>query len=100
MRTLPFLCACAALLGAAQNQVRPQVHITPLLELDRDASNASLSPDGKTLAFDWCKPDSSCGIYTRPSTGGPATLLVRAGDRDGFPTIPRWSPSGNMVAFM
>jgi len=53
----------------------------------------SLSPDGKTLAFYWFKPDSS-GIYTRPLAGGQVRLLA------GNASSPYWSPDGKQIAFV
>jgi Tol biopolymer transport system component len=79
-----------------------QIQIASLLDdLAGETDGPSLSPDGKTLAFDWCRPapDNSCGIYTRPLAGGPAKLFVSGHNRDGFVSGPRWSPDGKTVAF-
>ena len=58
-----------------------------------------LSPDGKTLAFEWEKPDLSWKIYLRPFRGGEAVDFVGRDDRDGSPGDPRWSPDGTEIAF-
>ena len=60
VRALGWISSSVILLGTALAQVQ----ITPLFELEGETSAPSLSPDGKTLVFDWCKPDYSCGIYT------------------------------------
>jgi Tol biopolymer transport system component len=95
VRKLRLLIACAALLPLASAQVQ----IKPLLDLDGETSAPTLSPDGKTLAFQWCKPDYSCGIYTRPLSGGPVKLFATQDNRIGTPDDPVWSPDGNIIAF-
>jgi Tol biopolymer transport system component len=71
-----------------------QIQVTPFVDPDRETSDPSLSPDGKTLAFHWCKPDYSCGIYTRPLAGGDIELLAGSEPTDSLPFLPRWSPDG------
>ena len=70
-----------------------------LEKLDAETSEPSLSPDGKTLAFSWCKPDYTCAIYTRPFAGGETKLLAGKDDKDGTPYDPKWSPDGRSLAF-
>jgi Tol biopolymer transport system component len=89
------LCASIVLLACATAQIRVEI----LAELDSQTSNPSLSPDGKTLAFEWCKPDYSCAIYTRPIQGGEPKLLVPRDSHLHLPSYPRWSPDGRMLAF-
>jgi len=71
-----------------------------LLALDGQTSEPNLSPDGKTLAFDWCKPDYSCGIYTRPLAGGEIEVLAGKDVKKSMPLSPRWSPDGKRISFV
>lgn len=76
-----------------------QATITPVIDLPREASEASLSPDGKTIAFNWCNADFDCGIYTRPLAGGIVRYLAGK-DREGATAFaPRWSPDGRRVLY-
>jgi Tol biopolymer transport system component len=80
--------------------ISAQVRMKPLLDLDGVTSEPSLSPDGKTLAFSWCQPDySACGVYTRLLDGGAVHLLAGTDKEEGLATVPRWSPTGNRIAF-
>jgi len=94
-QTLRLLCGLSASLGFALAQVQ----VESLLALDGQTSEASLSSDGKTLAFSWCKPDYSCGLYTRPFAGGEVKLLTGKDPKEGLPAYPRWSPDGKRIAF-
>lgn len=75
-----------------------QVQITPLFDLPGETSDPVLSPDGKTLAFEWWKPDYSFGIYIRPFAGGEVRLLAGKNDKVPSASDPRWSPDGKRVA--
>jgi tricorn protease len=61
-------------------------------EVIRLASNPALSPDGKTLAFDW-----DGDIWTVPAAGGVARRLTQHPARD---REPRFSPDGKQLAFI
>lgn len=93
--------AIAVLIGLILSNASGQVQIRPLLDdLGADAGSpgsAGLSPDGKTLVFEWCSRNVGCGIYTRPLAGGPMKLMV-GGDHPGLLGMPQWSPDGKMIA--
>ena len=90
-RILHALCLYPLLLAPASAQVRLQ----PILEVAGETSSPSLSPDGKTLAFEWSTSGNPDGIYTRPLEGGEPKLLV-----EGSLLDPKWSPDGRKLAFM
>jgi tricorn protease len=61
-------------------------------EVIRLANNPALSPDGKTLAFDW-----DGDIWSVPAAGGVARRLTQHPARD---REPRFSPDGGQLAFV
>jgi Tol biopolymer transport system component len=96
-RILHFLCVFPLLAASTSAQVR----LRTIVELDGETSSPSLSPDGKTLAFEWCKVDHlSCAIYTRPLEGGQPKLLAGGNTKTGPPFDPKWSPDGRKLAMM
>jgi len=58
----------------------------------RLANHPALSPDGKTLAFDW-----NGDVWTVPVEGGTARPLTAHSAKD---TSPRFSPDGKEIAFL
>src|SRR5579883_3420545 len=76
-----------------------QIRIEPLIELERETRDPSLSPDGKTLVFEWMRPDYSFGLYSRALAGGDPQPFIASKDFDGGPGDPRWSPDGTKIAF-
>ena len=56
------------------------------------ANNPALSPDGKSLAFDW-----NGDVWTVPTAGGQAKLVTGHPKRD---TQPAFSPDGKLLAFV
>jgi len=96
-RTGILICSLAISLTVTGGQIR----VASLVELEGNPNGASLSPDGKTLAFNWCKPGGVCGLYTRPLKGGEARLLAGKDSHGRFPTgVARWSPDGRRIAFL
>ncbi len=95
VRLVLKLLGCALAVAYAFSQV----HVDVLAQLESETCDPSLSPDGKTLAFDWCKPDYTCAIYTRPLAGGDPQLLLGEDDRNGTPYSLKWSPDGRSIAF-
>jgi hypothetical protein len=75
-----------------------QMVVKSLVPAAGQTSAPSLSPDGKTLVFQWCKPDYTCGLYTRPMAGGEPRLLVDGHDTT-VPSDPQWSPDGKSIAY-
>ena len=89
--------ACAVFAAIACGQIK----ITPVVAPRGNATGANLSPDGKTLAFQWCKPGGVCGVYTRPLAGGEPRLLAGKDSKARLPVgSPHWSPDGGRIAFL
>jgi len=77
-----------------------QATAQPLLKLEGDTSDPSVSPDGKRIAFVWSPRDETkWGIYIAPTSGGLPDLLVGVDDR-GAPLFPKWSRDGKWIAFL
>jgi tricorn protease len=79
----PLLSAALCLLAAVA---------APANEPVRLANNPALSPDGKTLAFDW-----NGDVWTVPVAGGVARPLTQHPGRD---REPKFSPDGKEIAFV
>src|SRR6185436_455554 len=92
------LAAAALLLTAASAQVR----VKPLLALEGETSHPSLSPDGKTLLFTWCKPEKTARrAYLYRRNGRPTLNGSRS--HDFIPTLTvicssliSWMPSSEI----
>ncbi len=75
--------------------------VTPLLNLPGETSSPNLSPDGTTLAFNWCKQDfMDCGIYGRPFAGGEVHLLVGENKAHITAWDAQFSPDGRRLSFV
>jgi tricorn protease len=77
------LCAAALLLAAGYARAADALRL---------ANHPALSPDGKTLVFDW-----DGDVWSVPTTGGVARRLTHHPARD---REPRFSPDGKHLAFI
>jgi Tol biopolymer transport system component len=77
-----------------------QLRLRPFLGLPGETSDPAISPDGKTIVFDWWTPDiNAWGLYTRAMSGGEPELFAQGGDF-GITESPKWSPDGKWIAFL
>jgi len=74
--------------------------VSPLTEFVDWTDSPALSPDGKTLAFQWTKSDYSSWIFLRPIRGGQPISFAGSDDKEGSPARSRWSPDGRKIAFL
>ncbi|HVK10989.1 MAG TPA: hypothetical protein VM597_19630, partial [Gemmataceae bacterium] len=79
----PSLALAAGLLAVLPASARDAIRLP---------NNPALSPDGKTVAFDW-----NGDIWTVPLEGGVAKPLTANPARD---TSPKFSPDGKEIAFI
>jgi Tol biopolymer transport system component len=94
---VPRACLLALLL---LGNCAAQVRLIPLLaDLSGDVYDAAISPDGKTVAFTWCRSDPRyhCDVYLRPIEGGESRVLFKDKNAD-FPQDFQWSPDGKWIA--
>ena len=102
MRTLTALpVACLILGGTADGQTRRAMTLVDLLEVPR-LSDPRLSPDGRELLYvlaeaDWEANRAISHIWRADADGGNTMQLTRSEEGE---TSPRWSPDGDLVAFL
>jgi len=94
MRRIQAAFVLCSFFGTALAQIR----VRSFLDLPGETGDPSISPDGKTLAFQWLPPDMNrWGLYTGPMSGGEPQLFAKG---DGLAVSPKWSPDGQWIAFL
>jgi Tol biopolymer transport system component len=72
--------------------------MTRLTDLPGQAGNATWSPDGRSIAFDFWDEEHS-RIYVMGADGSDLRL-VRSGKNATGPGVPAWSPDGTRIAYL
>lgn len=86
----------AGLVSPAASSIIPQ----PLASDAADEMCPSLSPDGRQVAYNWGR-ETAPGIYVKPvGVGSPRHLATAAAGRLFACGFPKWSPAGDMIAFL
>jgi Tol biopolymer transport system component len=110
------LAACGAalvILGAGGLAVMARRHASPAASASSGAAlrqrplaneaeietMPSLSPDGQQVVYFWGLKGAA-GLFVRPTAGGAATPLALGDRRLTQPAYPKWSPRGDLIAFL
>ena len=93
--------ACLILGGTAEAQGQRAMTLVDLLEVPR-LSDPQLSPDGRQVLYalaeaDWEANRAISHIWRADAEGGNTVQLTRGEHGE---TSPRWSPDGDLVAFL
>ena len=75
----------------------PQWRVVPLTTGSGFERNASFSPDGSQIAYEWLRDDGTRHLYIRTVGGGDPTPLT-SGPAEEYG--PAWSPDGRLIAFL
>jgi Tol biopolymer transport system component len=84
-----------------RGSVEPEARLTvvPLTSYPGREDTPSFSPDGSSVAFQWCTegPSANCDIYIKQIGMEPSVRLTTDPAED---FSPAWSPDGQFVAFL